>query len=83
MEKILIKIFVPSVSNCYELMVPKMLQLCELLPFINSVVEQQSDGQFQPTGKEILCTEEDGKILNINLTVHELGIQNGTTLFLI
>lgn len=82
MEKLLMKIYVPSINKRYELFVPKMLQLCELIPFINTVVERQSEGQFQSTGKEILCTEE-GMILNINLTVQELSIRNGTTLLLI
>ena len=39
--------------------------------------------RFVPNEQTTLCRREDGMILNINLSVYELGIRNGSQLMLI
>lgn len=83
MDKVLITVYVPSLGKNYELLVPIVLPLHEVISYISTAIEQFSEGQYHSSHKEILCTKEDGKILNMNYSIYELKIQNGTTLILI
>ena len=50
---------------------------------LKKAAADMSDGRFVPNEQTTLCRREDGMILNINLSVYELGIRNGSQLMLI
>ena len=53
------------------------------LELLKKAVADLSGGQFVPTGETALCYRENGAIFNVNMTVYELGIHNGSKLMLI
>lgn len=83
MDKVLIKVYVPSLADAYEIFIPLDIRLHEIIGLISSVIEQHSEGQYCSSHKEVLCEKEDGKILDINYSAYELGIHNGSKLILI
>lgn len=83
MNKVLVKVHVPSLATAYEIFVPSELRLSEMISYICNALEQYSEGQYCPSQKEILCEKQSGKVLDINYSAYELGIHNGSELVLI
>lgn len=83
MEKALVEIFVPAADTSYDVYIPLSCRMSEVLMLVNKVIGDLLEGKFRPTGETILCDKETGIIFNINLSVMELGIKNGSKLMLI
>ena len=83
MNKILVKVFVPMLQMTMEVFIPLQSMGYEVLELLKKAATELSEGQFRGSGQTALCRHEDGTILNINLSVHELGLRNGSELMLI
>lgn len=83
MDKVLIQVFVPVLERSFDMFVPLRLPMYEVLELVKRAVEELSEGSFRADESTVLCRREDGTILNINQSVHELKIQNGSKLMLI
>ncbi|MGN0610510.1 MAG: methyltransferase [Ruminiclostridium sp.] len=83
MEKVLVNIFVPVLRKSYDMFIPLQARMYEVLELIKKAVAEMSDGLFTADGNTVICYRNDGTILNINLSVYELGIHNGSKLMLI
>ena len=83
MEKILVEVYVPSLLKSYDIFIPSASQLGNVLELIKKAVYEITDGMFIPVENTLLCGFESGKILDINKSVGELEICNGSKLMLI
>lgn len=83
MDKILVEIFVPVLNRSFDFFLPLQPPMHEVLELIKKAVTEISDGQFVANENTAICHREDGTIININLSVYELGIHNGSKLMLI
>ena len=82
MDKILVEIYVPLLDRSFDMFIPVSLPAYEVLELIKKAVTDLSDGQFIANENTILCHREDGSLINVNLSVYELGIRNGSKLML-
>ncbi len=83
MDKVLVEVFVPAVSQTYDIFIPLSSTLFEVTELIKKAVFELSDNMFIPSSTTAICRHGDGAILNINMSVYELGIHNGSKLMLI
>ncbi|MBQ4260133.1 MAG: methyltransferase [Lachnospiraceae bacterium] len=83
MEKVLVDIFVPVLNRTFEVFIPLRSPMHEVLELIKKAVTELSDGRMTVDENTTLCYRTDGTIININLSVYELGIKNGSKLMLI
>jgi hypothetical protein len=83
MDKVLIEITVPVTNATYDMFVPVRSRMYEVLELIKKAVSDMSDGHFIATEETTLCYKESGNIIDVNMTVYELGIKNGSKLMLI
>ena len=83
MEKVLVEIFVPVLDRSFDVFIPLRSPMYEVLELIKKAVKEMSDGRFAANENTALCHREDGTIININLSVYELEIRNGSKLMLI
>ncbi len=83
MSKILVEIYVPVLGVSWDMFIPQELKMHEILNMIKKSVIDLSGGRFVANENTVICYREDGTILNINLSVDELGIRNGSKLMLI
>ena len=79
----MIQVFVPVLERSFDMFVPLRLPMYEVVELVKRAVEELSEGSFRADESTVLCRREDGTILNINQSVHELKIQNGSKLMLI
>ncbi len=83
MKKVLVEVYVPVIDARYDVFIPNTSQMSEVLELLKKAVADLSGGHFVPTGETALCYRENGAIINVNMTVYELGIHNGSKLMLI
>lgn len=83
MEKVLVEVFVPAIDSTYDTFIPRTSSMAEVLELLKKAVTDLSDGRFAATDETAVCYRESGAIININMSVYELGIQNGSKLMLI
>ncbi|MBQ6264638.1 MAG: methyltransferase [Clostridia bacterium] len=83
MEKILVEVYVPSLMKSFDIFIPSVSQIGTVLELVKKAVNEITDGMFVPMDNTVLCNFENGKILDINKSVSELEICNGSRLMLI
>lgn len=83
MDKVLVEIYVPALNRTFDMFIPRHLPMAETLELIKKAVTEMSGGQFAADRNTALCNRADGSIININLSVFELEIRNGSKLMLI
>ncbi|CEE03270.1 hypothetical protein BT1A1_3489 [Caldibacillus thermoamylovorans] len=83
MNKVLVEIFLPAANQSFDVYIPLESRMSEVLVLVSSLLSDLSDGKYKATQDAVLCDAETGIIFNINMTVFELGIKNGSKLMLI
>ena len=74
MQRILVDVNVPGAGTHYEVRIPEKIYIYKLT---NLLIKD-----FNPSGA-VLCYGATGEVVDINLTVKQAGIVNGTELLLI
>ena len=83
MRKVLVEVFVPAIDARYDVFIPITSQIAEVLELLKKAVVDLSGGRFIATDETAVCYRENGAVINVNMTVYELGIHNGSKLMLI
>ena len=83
MDKALIEVYVPVLDRSFDMFIPLTSPMHDVLELIKKAVSEMPDGRFVANANTTICNREDGTIININLSVYELGIRNGSKLMLI
>jgi hypothetical protein len=83
MDKVLVEVYVPAAEKEFDVFLPLESKLYEVLHLLAGTLTELSDGHFAATPDTILCDRSNGEILNINCTVGENRLANGTKLMLI
>lgn len=83
MDKVLVEIYVPALERSYDVFIPRSSSMAQVLELVKKAVKEMSDGLFMTNENTAICHRDDGTIININLSVDELEIKNGSKLMLI
>lgn len=83
MAKLLIEIFVPASNQTFDVWIPEKSKLHEVTFLLASTMSELSHGSFLATDKAVLCERNSGEVLNINLSMEELGMIHGSKLMLL
>ena len=83
MDKALVNVYVPVIGKSYDMFIPLCSQMYEVLELIKTAITKMSYENFISSTDNIICNRDNGEIFDINLSVYELGIRNGSQLMLI
>lgn len=83
MDKVLVEILVPAAEKTFDVFIPQTSKMSEIIVLTSKVLSELSNGKFKPDLTTIICDAKTGKIFNINASVYELEIKNGSKLMLI
>ena len=83
MRKVLVEVFVPAAGQTHDIFLPGHLVLGEAVKLVSKAAADISEGLFEGSENTVMCLRGDGVILNMNLTVDELKLQNGSRLMLV
>lgn len=82
-HKVLVEIHVPVSGEKFDVFLPLDTRMSDVILMVCSVINELSAGKFRAGKDAVLCNADTGIIYNVNITVAELEIQNGSRLMLI
>ncbi|MCD8098793.1 MAG: hypothetical protein LUE31_12410 [Lachnospiraceae bacterium] len=83
MNKVMVKLCIPVTGESYDLLLPRTLSVSQATKLIASFFVGMTGGAYIPDEDAVLCSMEDGNIYNVNSSVEDLHLQNGSRLMLI
>ena len=83
MKRFLVEIYLPVSDFCYDVSIPSNSKIHEVIDLLGKPLSDLSGGMYIATADSVICTRENGEALDINLSVEEAGIKNGSKLMLI
>ena len=83
MNKVLIKLYVPKIESQYDIWLPLNKRIYNVINLLVKLVNEFSDGYYLPKEMPIMYNKSTAEQYNVNLTVKEAGIRNGTEILLI
>ena len=82
MDKIMVELWIPAAELSYDVLIPRGSQLSTVQKLLVAAVSDLTAGKYQPQEDAAIC-DRSGNILNIDMTVEELKLENGSKLMLI
>ena len=83
MEQKMVSLFVPSLNQTYDLLLPASIAVNVLIRLVVKSITDMSGGRYCPSGQEKLCrTNPDSVLIGVQ-TLAENSISTGTCLVLI
>lgn len=82
----LVEIYYPIVNEGFDIYIPKNIKISQLIDLLLNIFNSKYQNNLMVEDlkkKIILCEFQTGKILDINISVEQSGIKNGSTLALI
>ena len=83
MNKIIIKLYVPSIEEKYDLKIPLNKKVSEIIFLLIKAIDEISGGSYKPERMPCLYTLSTEERIYANLKVRDTKIRNGTELILI
>lgn len=78
--KVLIKLFVPQIEQCYEMYIPVNRTVGQVIELMNKVVNDISSGIFPIKDGLNLMNRRDNVIYDYGQLIRETNIRNGSEL---
>ena len=82
MDNLLVEVYVPSILQSFDILIPRKAKMFELLPLITTIISQLSDGLFV-ANDAVLCDGNSGAIYSSNMSVSGMQLKNGSLLMLV
>ena len=82
MNKVYIILFVPQIGEKYEMFLPISKKIGVISKLLTKSINELSDGSF-PIKDSLLYDRESGIMYDLNITVKESNIRNGSEIILL
>lgn len=82
-NKILVEVIVPLLNTSYELYIPINKRISSIIKLIENSLRELTNGYYPNKENTIIIDQNSGNVYDINITVKESKIMNGSKLILI
>ncbi len=83
MNKVLVQLSIPVTGESYDILIPRTLSVSQVTHLLAAFFVGMTGGAYMPDDESVLCSMEDGRIYNVNSSVENLHLKNGSNLMLI
>lgn len=83
MNKILVEVLVPAGNTKFDVFIPAKAKGYDVLNIIADMFSSMLEGKYVKSHDSVLCVYDTRKLLDINKSMYEQNIENGTKLILI
>lgn len=83
MNKILVSIYVPALEENYDYWIPINKKIYKIILLLIKIINESSGDYYRPTTMPLLYDKLTAKPYDINMTVKDNQIGNGTEMILI
>ena len=82
-NKILIEIEIPSIEKRYDVFIPINKKVGTIKKLLEQALIELTDKAYQITEDANFYSKEDGEMYNVNHTVRDTNLKNGSRIILI
>ncbi len=82
-NKILIEIEIPSIEKKYDVFIPINKKIGTVKKLLEQALVELSDKAYEPVEDTNLYSKENGEMYNVNHTVRDTNLKNGSRIILI
>ncbi len=83
MNKVLVSVYVPELEENYDFWIPINRKVYRIILLLIKIINESSGDYYRPTTMPLLYDKITSNPYDINLTVKDNAIQNGTEMILI
>ena len=83
MNKVLIKLYVPIMEAEYDVWIPVNKKIHKVIALFLKALNELSSGEYNPSKEPLLYDKATAKLYDVNMTVKENNIKNGSEIILI
>ena len=83
MSRVLVKLYVPIIEEKYDIWLPTNKKIYNIIISLTKAVNELSIGYYTPIKSPMLYNKLSSTPYDVNITVKESDIRNGTELILI
>ena len=83
MNKILVSIYVPALEEIYDFWIPINKKVYRIILLLIKIINESSGGYYRPSTMPLLYDKLSAEPYDINKTIKDNDIKNGTELVLI
>lgn len=83
MNKVLVKLYVPTIEKEYDVWIPLNRRIYTTIKLIVKAINEFTNGEYSPSKLPVLYDRKTAKLFDINLTIGESTIRNGSEIILI
>ena len=82
-NKILIQVEVPMIEKTYNLYIPVNKKVGTIKRLIEEAVQEITDNEYEPSESTNFYSKETGMIYDVNHTVRDTDLKNGSRIILV
>lgn len=82
-NKILVEIEIPSIEKKYDVFIPINKKIGTIKKLLEQALVELSDKAYEPVEDANFYSKEDGEMYNVNYTVRDTNLKNGSRIILI
>lgn len=82
-NKILVTILVPLLENNYEVFLPINRRISTIIKLLEKALIEMTNGYYPDKDNSVIIDERTGNVYDINITVKESKMMNGSRIILI
>lgn len=83
MSKVLVEITIPAIGKSYDLYLPKIAKISEVIKIMSDMLSETDASFYSPTEDAVICEKKTGEIYHWDMSVGEAAIYDGKKLMLI
>ena len=83
MDKILVKLYVPSIEEKYDVKIPLNKKVSDVIIMLIKAIDEFCGGSYKPEQIPHLYNLLTEEVINVDLRVRDANIKNGMQLLLI
>ncbi len=82
-NKILVEVIVPLLEERYEMFIPINKRISVIIKLIEKALKEMTNGYYPNKENSVIIDAETGNVFDINITVKESKMINGSKIILI
>ena len=82
-NKLLVEVIVPLLEERYEMFIPINKRISVVIRLIEKALKEMTNGYYPNKGSSVIIDAESGNIFDVNITVKESKMINGSKIILI
>lgn len=83
MNKVLVKLYVPMLEIQYDVWIPINKRIYQVINLLKKAVNEFCGGYYTPTNMPMLYDKITAEVYDLNLTVMDTNIRNGSEIVLL